>query len=137
MNKKISHYRIELNSAENVRELLQEIYQLANEQILQAQNEINKLASSSELKDEIMDSRVKYAKAVNDYMNMRDKAIKTKLDVARLLTEIMEHNGNVQNALDDEILSRKTGFDPNKFQSYIDEVLDKNNDGKKTIELKK
>lgn len=137
MNKKISHYKIELNSAENVRDLLQEIYQLANEQILQAQNEINKLASSSELKDEIMDSRVKYAKAVNDYMNMRDKAIKTKLDVARLLTEIMEHNGNVQNALDDEILSRKTGFDPNKFQSYIDEVLDKNNDGKKTIELKK
>src|SRR5574344_1348440 len=137
MNKKISHYKIELNSAENVRDLLQEIYQLANEQILQAQNEINKLASSSELKDEIMDSRVKYAKAVNDYMNMRDKAIKTKLDVERLLTEIMEHNGNVQNALDDEILSRKTGFDPNKFQSYIDEVLDKNNDGKKTIELKK
>ena len=137
MNKKISHYKIELNSAENVRDLLQEIYQLANEQILQAQNEINKLASSSELKDEIMDSRVKYAKAVNENMNMRDKAIKTKLDVARLLTEIMEHNGNVQNALDDEILSRKTGFDPNKFQSYIDEVLDKNNDGKKTIELKK
>ena len=35
--------KIRLNDIQNIRDLLQETYRLADEQIIQAQNEINKL----------------------------------------------------------------------------------------------
>jgi hypothetical protein len=139
MEKNLKKYKIELNSADNVRDLLQETYQLADEQIIQAQNEINKLANATKLQDEVMDARTKYAKAINDYMGMRDKAIKTKLDIAKLLTEIMTHNGDINKALNDDSSQRKTTFDPKAFQNLIDEVVENRNDKKeiKTIQINK
>ena len=67
--------KIELNDIQNIRDLLQETYRLADEQIVQAQNEINKLSVSTQLEQEAMDAKSKYAKAINDYLGMKDKAI--------------------------------------------------------------
>ena len=41
--------KIELNDTQNIRDLLQEAYRLADEQIVQAQNEINKLSVATQL----------------------------------------------------------------------------------------
>ena len=41
--------KIEINNVQNIKDLLQEAYRLADEQIVQAQNEINKLACSTRL----------------------------------------------------------------------------------------
>ena len=60
--------KIELNDAQNLRDLLQEAYILADEQIIQAQNEINKLSVATQLAEEPMDGKAKYAKAINDYL---------------------------------------------------------------------
>ena len=76
--------KIEINDVNNIRDLLQNAYNLADEQIVQAQNEINKLSTSSNLVDEPMDARAKYAKAINDYLSMKDKAISKKIDIAKV-----------------------------------------------------
>ena len=91
----MAKYKIELNSSENLKNLLQETYELADAQLIQAQNEINKLSNSTNLQDEIMDAKQKYSKAINDYLSIKDKAIGKKLDIAKMLSEIIKHNGNV------------------------------------------
>ena len=40
--------KIELNDIQNIRDLLQETYRLADEQIVQSQNEINKLSNATQ-----------------------------------------------------------------------------------------
>jgi hypothetical protein len=60
--------KIELNDIQNIRDLLQETYNLANEQLIQAQNEINKMSNATKLQEEAMDAKVKYGKIINDYL---------------------------------------------------------------------
>ena len=87
--------KIEINDPSVIRNLLQEAYMLAEEQVTQAQNEINKLANATKLQEEVMDSKAKYAKAINDYLSIKDKAISKKIEIAKLLNEIIEHGGNL------------------------------------------
>lgn len=125
--------KIKINDVNNIRDLLQETYSLADEQIIQSQNEINKLSNSTKLQDEIMDAKGKYAKAINDYMAMKDKAIAKKIEVAKLLTEIYKHNGNVNEALNDAS-SKGMPFDFNKIREIVNK---ENSTSKEIIELNK
>lgn len=130
------NFRIELNNPTNIKDLLQTIYRLADEQILQAQNEINKLSNSTKLQDEAMDAKGKYAKAINDYLSIKDKAIAKKIDVAKILTEIYKHNGDVQGALQDGMSDKNSAFDFDDIRKLIDNSLEKQEQNK-TIELNK
>ena len=76
--------------------LLQELYDEASKNINEIQNEINRLSNSVQLNEEIMDSKVKYAKAMNDYSSNKNKALATKLDIAKLMAEIFKFNGNIK-----------------------------------------
>ena len=60
---------------------------------------MNKLANSVELNNEIVDAKAKYAKAMNDFITNKDKAIGRKLDIAKLMSEILKFNGNVKLAV--------------------------------------
>ena len=42
----MAKFKVELYNSDNIRSLLQEAYMLADEQLIQAQNEINKLATA-------------------------------------------------------------------------------------------
>lgn len=130
------NFKIELNNPTNIKDLLQTIYRLADEQILQAQNEINKLSNSTKLQDEAMDAKGKYAKAINDYLSIKDKAIAKKIDVAKILTEIYKHNGDVQEALQDGMNDKNSAFDFDDIRKLIDGSLEKKGQNK-TIELNK
>ena len=128
--------KIELNDIQNIRDLLQETYRLADEQIIQAQNEINKLSVSTQLEQEAMDSKSKYAKAINDYLGMKDKAISKKLDIAKILTDIYHHNGDVKEALESGTNTKDMDFNFDDIKKMIDESYEEK--GKtKTIELNK
>jgi hypothetical protein len=128
--------KIEINNVQNIKDLLQETYRLADEQITQAQNEINKLANATQLQNEVMDAKGKYGKAMNDFMGIKDKAIAKKLDIAKLLTDIYQHNGDVKGALSDENASVMGSFDIKAIRKTIDEEYNKK-EKTKTIELKK
>lgn len=134
--KNIKNFKIELNNPTNIKDLLQTIYKLADEQILQAQNEINKLSNATQLQNEAMDAKGKYAKAINDYLSIKDKAIAKKIDIAKILTEIYKHNGDVQGALQDGFDDKNSSFNFDEIRKIIDNSLD-TKEQNKTIELNK
>ncbi|MDY4159460.1 MAG: hypothetical protein SOY02_04415 [Candidatus Onthovivens sp.] len=78
---------------------MQELYEEADKNIVEIQNEMNKLANSVQLDQEIVDAKAKYAKAMNDFITNKDKAIGRKLDIAKLMSEILKFNGNVKLAV--------------------------------------
>ena len=127
--------KIEINDIQNIRDLLQETYKLADEQIIQAQNEINKLSNATKLQDEVMDSKSKYAKAINDYLGMKDKAIAKKLDIAKILSEIYKHNGDIKGALEADNL-KNVSFDFSKIKKMVDDNFNEP-DKTKTIKINK
>lgn len=95
--RKIKQFKIKLDDKDNVQELLQEIYNEACKNIEEAQRHINKIESSTNINDEIIDGKSKYAKAINDFIATKDKAIGRKLDVAKTMAEILKINGNTSN----------------------------------------
>ena len=73
----MAKYKVKLNSIEKIEELLQEIYEEACRLIVQIQCEIDKIQNSTNLGAEniTIDDKAKYAKAMNDFMNAKKKAI--------------------------------------------------------------
>ena len=127
--------KIELNDIQNLRDLLQEAYKLADEQIVQSQNEINKLANATNLNEEAMDAKSRYAKAINDYLGIKDKAISKKLDIAKLLSEIYKFNGDVKGALESNNMnSVDINFD--EIKRMVDDSFEDNSKAK-TIKIRK
>ena len=98
-NKISKKYKLKLNSVEKIEELLQELYEEADKNIVEIQTEMNKLSNSVQLNSEIVDAKAKYAKAMNDYISNKDKAKGRKLDIAKLMSEILKYNGNVKLAV--------------------------------------
>ena len=132
----MAKFKIEINSSENIRELLQIAYNLADEQLIQAQNEINKLATATKLQDEVMDSKAKYAKAMNDYMGIKDKAISKKMEIAKLLTELLNSYKNSMPGMGDTTSGVKQTFDLTKIKEMVKSMHD-DKEKTKTIELTK
>ena len=132
----MKNFKIELNDPNNIRDLLQTIYKLADEQIVQAQNEINKLSVATQLHEEPMDARSKYAKAINDYLGIKDKAISKKIDIAKIMSEIYKHNGDVKGALEGNNSVNDMSFNFDDIRKIVDDSLEEKEKTKK-IELRK
>lgn len=119
-NKVSKKYKIKLNSVEKIEELLQELYEESDKNIVEIQNEMNKLSNSVRLSEEIVDAKAKYAKAMNDFITNKDKAIARKLDIAKLMSEILKYNGNVK-------LAYTEGNIPD-WQEITDSLIDNTED---------
>lgn len=128
--------KIEINDVNNIRDVLQESYRLADEQIIQSQNEINKLSHASVLQEEPMEARAKYAKAINDYLSIKDKAISKKLEIAKVLTDIYQHNGDIKGAMDDGGATANMSFNFEDIRKIVDNSFEEKEKTKK-IELNK
>lgn len=128
--------KIEINDIQNIRDLLQNAYNLADEQIIQSQNEINKLSVATQLAEETIEGKAKYAKAINDYLGIKDKAISKKIDIAKILSDIHSHNGDVKSAFEDGSNMKNMDFNFDDIKKMIDESYEEK-DKTKTIELNK
>ena len=128
--------KIELNDPQNLRDLLQESYMLASEQIIQVQNEINKMANATQLQNEAMDAKAKYGKIINDYLGIKDKAISKKIDIAKILTDVLHHNGDVKGAIDEGLSVKSMDFNFDDIKKMVDETY-QGNEKTKTIQLDK
>lgn len=95
----MARYKLKLNSVEKIEELLQIMYDEANQNIVKLQDEINKITNSTNLNQCSVDEKAKFAKAVNDYIANKDKAIGRKIEIAKLMTEIHKYSGNVNTAV--------------------------------------
>ena len=90
------NYKLKLNSIEKIEELLQELYNETNKMVNEIQEQMNKLSSSVSLNQEPMDAKAKYSKSMNDFLSNKEKAISRKLDIAKLMSEILKFNGNMK-----------------------------------------
>lgn len=116
MEKKV---KIRLNSTEKVEELLQEIYDQACRQLNSVQNEINKLVSSTNLAEASIDSKAKYAKAMHDYHGDMNRALTTKVELVKFMGEIIKHNGDIEDALNDQQFAKATKLDLDQLRQEI------------------
>ena len=116
MEKKV---KIRLNSTEKVEELLQEIYDQACRQLNSVQNEINKLITSTNLAEATIDFKAKYAKAMHDYHGDLNRALATKVELVKFMGEIIKHNGDIEDALNDQQFAKATKLDLDQLRQEI------------------
>ena len=120
-------YKIKLNSAEKIEELLQETYDQMCRQITEIQNEINKLTVSTNLADASIEEKTKYAKAIHDYTGDKTKAITSKFEIAKFMGEILKHNGDIGDALNDQGFAKATKLDLTKIRAELSKSQDSSN----------
>ena len=130
MEKKV---KIRLNSTEKVEELLQEIYDQACRQLNSVQNEANKLINSTNLADVPIDAKAKYAKAMHDYHGDMNRALTTKVELVKFMGEIIKHNGDIEDALNDQQFAKATKLDLDKLRA---EITDNNDNDVDSFDLK-
>lgn len=131
----MAKYTVKLNSLEKIEQLLQETYDLASKQIIHIQEEINKLTNSSPLADSTMDEKAKYAKAMHDFMGDRDKAITRKFEIAKFMGEVLKHNGDIENTLNDTKAMSNMKMDINAIRNAVKDMA--NTEKPNIYELKK
>ena len=129
--------QIKLNSTEKIEQLLQVAYDLTCKQINDIQNEMNKLSNSCNLGDVTIEEKTKYAKAINDFIGSREKAISKKFEIAKLMAEIVKHNGDVADTLNDKNAMKGMGasFNIEELRKAMKEQM--NSDGPETYQLKR
>lgn len=115
------NYKLKLNSIEKIEELLQELYNETNKMVNEIQEQMNKLSSSVSLNQEPMDAKAKYSKAMNDFLSNKEKAISRKLDIAKLMSEIIKFNGNVKAVIQESDLN---------WDSFKDTLVDSEDEQK-------
>jgi hypothetical protein len=91
--------QVKVNNSASLEGLMQEVYNDACSQINDAQKTINVLTTSTTPED--VEDASKIAKSKTDAQKVKDSAIKIKLEVAKLQSDIIKHSGNVDKAVDD------------------------------------
>lgn len=108
-------YTVKLNNIDKIEQLLQEVYNLASQQYVKIQEEINKIANTTTLSALDIDGKEKYAKIMNNYIVSQQKSIQQKQDIAKLMSEVTKHNGDVKGAID-AVKSVPTSIDVAKLR---------------------
>lgn len=121
------NYIVKINSVDKIEQLLQEIYDQCVKQYNEIQNEINKLSNSCNLAEVTIDEKAKYSKAIHDLFGDKDRVLKMKFEVSKLLTEFVKHNGDVETTLNDANVVKNSKFDINTFRKQLDEIMEEDN----------
>lgn len=99
---------VKINDSPSLEGLLQETYNDACLQISEAQSVINELHynvnleanNQANINNEIsIDDLTKIAKEKGGLLKVKDSAIRIKLDIAKLQSDIIKNNGNVEAAI--------------------------------------
>ena len=118
-------YTVKLNNIDKIEQLLQETYNLACQQFTQIQGEINKIANTTILKDLDIDGKEKYGKIMNNYISLQQKSITQKFDIAKLMSEIIKHNGDIDGALKDATKAH-TSLDIKSIRDIVNKAKESN-----------
>jgi len=103
----MANFKLKLNSVEKTEVLLQEIYDDIQRQKNFLNNQISELRESTKLSDEPLEQKTKFAKAMNDFAVTVDKSIGRKMEVSKIMAEILKYSGNIEKVLgEDEIFSK-------------------------------
>ena len=112
---------VKVNDTESLEGLMQETYNDACLQINDAQKTINELATSANPTD--VDDLTKIAKEKGGLLKIKDSAIRIKLELAKLQSDIIKNRGDVDSAISERSQGSASLSD---FKS-IREMLKNNN----------
>ena len=113
---------VKVNNNESLEGLMQETYNDACLQINDAQKTINELAASATATD--VDDIVKIAKEKGGLLKVKDSAIRIKLELAKLQSDIIKNRGDVESAISE----RSNGSASlNDFRTIREMFKNKNN----------
>ena len=118
-------YTVKLNNIDKIEQLLQETYNLACQQFTQIQGEINKISNTTILKDLDIDGKEKYGKIMNNYISLQQKSITQKFDIAKLMSEIIKHHGDIDGALKDAAKAH-TSLDIKSIRDIVNKAKESN-----------
>ena len=90
---------VKVNNSESLEALMQETYNDACLQITDSQKAINELATAATPND--VDDLTKVFKEKGNLLKVKDSAIKIKLEIAKLQSEIIKNGGNAEAAIKD------------------------------------
>lgn len=90
---------VKVNNTESLEGLMQETYNDACLQINDAQKTINELASSATPTD--VDDLTKIAKEKGGLLKIKDSAIRIKLELAKLQSDIIKNRGDVESTINE------------------------------------
>ncbi len=48
-----------------------------------------------------MDGKAKYSKALHDFMTDKDRALSRRIEIAKLMAEVIKENGNLKRSFDE------------------------------------
>lgn len=118
--------KIEVLSNDSLQSVMQEVYNNACNQINDAQKVINEVGASANPED--IDDITKVAKAKTDALKVKDSAIKIKLAVGNLQSDIIKYSGNMG-----EVISNNTNSQMATSADFskIREMIKKADDGAK------
>lgn len=88
---------VKVNDVESLEGLMQETYNDACLQITDAQRSINELAASATPTD--VDDLTKIAKEKGGLLKVKDSAIRIKLELAKLQSDILKNKGDADGAI--------------------------------------
>jgi hypothetical protein len=88
---------VKVNNVESLEGLMQETYNDACLQINDAQKSINELTTSATPQD--VDDLTKLAKEKGGLLKVKDSAIRIKLELAKLQSDIIKNRGDVDSAI--------------------------------------
>jgi hypothetical protein len=111
---------VKVNNTESLEGLMQETYNDACLQINEAQSTINELSTGAIPSD--VDELTKIAKEKGGLLKVKDSAIRIKLELAKLQSDIIKHRGDAETAVS-ERTDGKVSL--NDFQAIRDMI--KNN----------
>ena len=114
---------VKINSVEKIEQLLQEIYDQSVKQYNEIQNEMNKLSNSCNLADVTIEEKTKYSKAIHDLFGDKEKVLKMKFEVSKLMSEFVKHGGSVEDTLNDSNVAKNSKLDINAWKQQINEIM--------------
>lgn len=85
---------IKVNNTDSLQGLMQETYNDACGQIIDAQKIVNELSLTMIPED--IDELTKIAREKTNALKLKDSGIKMKLEMAKVMNDIIKHNGSIE-----------------------------------------
>jgi hypothetical protein len=116
----LKKYRIVLNDKVNLQTGLNEIYHELDFLINEIQEEYAKLSENTSLADMTMDDKSEYAKSVHNLLVDKANVMKLKIEVQKIVTEVLKTGGNEGGALNNMKKNKSvTAIDVKALQKAI------------------
>lgn len=116
---------VKINDSTSLEGLLQETYNDACLQIVEVQSVINELSAnvnaetSRQDNDLTIEDLTKIAKEKGGLLKVKDSAIRTKLDIARLQSDIIKNSGNAEAAVAERSEGKASLDDMQSIRDWI------------------